>query len=78
MTGSTLFSEPFTKTAESDTSCSPDNDIGIVETGLDCGPEGVDVRSNVLAATFDRDTESHEGRLSHTGFRGAHVDLELS
>jgi hypothetical protein len=33
--------------------------------------------TDVLAASFDRDTESHEGRLSHTRVGGAHVDLEL-
>jgi hypothetical protein len=33
--------------------------------------------SDVLATSFDSDTESHEGRLSHSGVGGAHVDLEL-
>jgi hypothetical protein len=38
VSGSTLFGEPFAETAKGDTSCSPDNDVGVIETGLDRGP----------------------------------------
>lgn len=77
MTSGTLFGEPFTKTSESDTSSPPDNDFGVLETSFNSRPETVDVRSDVLATSFDGDTESHEGRLSHSGIGRAHVALEL-
>jgi hypothetical protein len=75
VTDGTLFREPFTKTTESDTSRPPDNDIGIIETSLNCRPETVDMRSNVLATSLHSDTESHESRLSHSRIGRAHVDL---
>jgi hypothetical protein len=77
VTGGTLFREPFTKTSQGDTSRPPDNDIGVVETSFNSRPKTVDMRPNVLATTFDSDTESHEGRLSHSRIGRAHVDLEL-
>jgi len=33
--------------------------------------------SNVLATSFDSNTEGHESRFSHSGVGRAHVDLEL-
>jgi hypothetical protein len=77
VTGGTLFREPFTKTSQGDTSRPPDNDVGVVKTSLNSRPETVDMGSNVLATTFDSNTESHEGRFSHSGVGRAHVDLEL-
>lgn len=77
MTGGTLFGEPFTKTSQGDTSRPPNNDIGVVKTSLNSRPKTVDMRSDVLATTFDSNTESHEGRFSHSGVGRAHVDLEL-
>jgi hypothetical protein len=77
VTGGTLFREPFTKTSQGDTSRPPNDDIGVVKTSLNSRPKTVDMRSDVLATTFDSDTESHEGRFSHSGVGRAHVDLEL-
>jgi hypothetical protein len=77
VTGGTLFREPFTKTSQGDTSRPPDDNIGVVETSLNSRPKTVDMRSNVLATTFDSNTESHEGRFSHSGVGRAHVDLKL-
>ena len=77
MTGGTLFREPFTKTSQGDTSRPPDNNIGVVETSLNSRPKTVHMRSDVLATTFNSNTESHEGRFSHSGVGRAHVDLEL-
>ena len=77
MTDGTLFREPFTETSQGDTSRPPDNDIGVVETSFNCRPETVDMGSDVLATTFDSDTESHESRFSHSGVGRAHVDLQL-
>jgi len=77
VTGGTLFREPFTKTSKGDTSSPPDNDLGVVQTSLNSGPETVDMRSDVLATSLDSDTESHQGRLPHSWVGRAHVDLEL-
>lgn len=77
VTGGTLFGEPFTQTSQGDTGRLPDNDLLVVETGLDGGPQSVDVRTDVFAAALDRDTERHEGRFAHRWVRRAHVDLEL-
>lgn len=77
VSGSAFLSEPLAKTPKSDTSSLSDNDFTVLETALDHGPELVNVRSDVLAATLDGDTESHKSRLSHTSVTGRHVDLKL-
>lgn len=77
MSGSALLSEPLAKTTESDTSGFSDNDLTVLKTTLDHGPELVNVRSDILAATLYGDTESHKSGLSHTGVTRGHVDLKL-
>lgn len=77
MTGGTLLGQPFTQTPKSDAGRFPDNDLLVVETSLNGGPEGVDVWSDVLAAALDRNTESHEGGFAHARVGGAHVHLQL-
>lgn len=75
---SALFREPLAEAAESDTGGSSDNNFGVLQTAKNDWPQLVDVRADVVGASFDDDTKRHKRRFAHVWVGGSHVDLELS
>lgn len=75
---SAVFGKPLAKAAKSDAGSLLDDGLRILESGIDDGPELVDVRSDKFGATLDGHTKSHEGRLPGRGIGRSHVGGDVS
>lgn len=69
--------EHLAEASESRASRLADNDLGILETSLNKGPQRVEVRLDEERAALDDDTERGNGRLAKSGIgrRGERADL---